>query len=147
MYINGKWIETDQKLKVKNPANGELVQSVSLVGKEETKDAIKAAKSAFRKWAGLTGDQRSAYLSKVVEKLEEKQEVLARRLQKKWEKIFIMHAMKFAVQSVFLNGMPKNHGAYTEMLFQGQLHTKGPPPSNNRLGLLVRLHRGISHYR
>ncbi|MEJ9232457.1 NAD-dependent succinate-semialdehyde dehydrogenase [Peribacillus butanolivorans] len=77
MYINGKWLVTDPILEVKNPANGQLVDKVFLVGKKETKSAIAAAKSALPLWSGLTGEQRGAYLHRVVEKLEQKKEHLA----------------------------------------------------------------------
>ena len=80
MYINGKWLETKRGLEVKNPANGQVVGKVYLVGKEETKRAIEAAKNAFPSWSGLTGEQRGAYLHQVVDKLTEKKEHLARTI-------------------------------------------------------------------
>jgi len=86
MYINGKWVETDQVLDVKNPANGQIVDKVFLVGKEETKQAIEAAKKAFPLWSGLTGEQRGAYLHKVVELLEEKKEHFAQTITKEMGK-------------------------------------------------------------
>ena len=86
MYINGEWLITDQVLEVKNPANGQLVDKVYSVGKEETQRAIEAAKNAFPSWSGLTGEQRGAYLHKVVEKLEEKKEHLAQTITKEMGK-------------------------------------------------------------
>ena len=86
MYINGTWIETEQVLEVKNPANGLVVDKVFLVGKEETKQAIEAAKNAFPLWSGLTGEQRGAYLHKVVELLEEKKEHFAQTITKEMGK-------------------------------------------------------------
>src|SRR6476620_6577247 len=86
MYINGKWIETDRVLEVKNPANGDFVDTVCLVGKEETKHAIEAAKNSFPLWSGLTGEQRGAYLHKVVELLEEKKEHFAQTITKEMGK-------------------------------------------------------------
>lgn len=86
MYINGEWLITDQVLEVKNPANGHLVDKVYLVEKKETQRAIEAAKNAFPSWSGLTGEQRGAYLHKVVEKLEEKKEHLAKTITKEMGK-------------------------------------------------------------
>ena len=77
MYINGNWIKTDNVLEVKNPANAELVGTVSMVGKDETNQAIEAAHKAFPKWAALTGEERGEYLNKVVEKMNEQKEELA----------------------------------------------------------------------
>lgn len=97
MYINGEWLETEEKMAVINPANGEIVQYVSLVGKEETREAIKAAKAAFPAWSGLTGTKRSHYLSKVVEKLEEKKEFLAETITREMGKS--IHHARFEVKS------------------------------------------------
>lgn len=97
MYINGKWMETDSRLEVKNPANGEVVQEVPLVGKEETRTAIQSSKAAFPLWAGLTGEERSAYLFKVVEKLEEKKELFARTITKEMGKS--IHNARYEVNS------------------------------------------------
>ncbi|MBM4763794.1 NAD-dependent succinate-semialdehyde dehydrogenase [Bacillus sp. B15-48] len=86
MYINGEWIKTNQVIEIVNPANGELVGEVSKVGKEETKQAIKAAKEAFLEWSALTGEQRAAYLHKVVAKLKEKKEYLAETITREMGK-------------------------------------------------------------
>ncbi|MGM0904492.1 MAG: aldehyde dehydrogenase family protein [Bacillota bacterium] len=86
MYINGTWLETDKVLEVRNPANGLLVDKVFLVGKEETNQAITAAKKAFPLWSGLTGEQRGAYLHKVVDLLEEKKEHFAQTITKEMGK-------------------------------------------------------------
>lgn len=86
MYINGKWLETNQVLEVKNPANGLCVDKVFLVGKDETKSAIEAAKNAFPLWSQLTGEQRGTYLHKVVEILEERKEHLAQIITKEMGK-------------------------------------------------------------
>ncbi|SEN03456.1 succinate-semialdehyde dehydrogenase / glutarate-semialdehyde dehydrogenase [Mesobacillus persicus] len=86
MYINGEWVITDQVLEVNNPANGQLVDKVYLVGRKETQTAIEAAKNAFPAWSALTGEQRGAYLHKVVEKLNEKKEHLAQTITKEMGK-------------------------------------------------------------
>ncbi|MCH6267530.1 NAD-dependent succinate-semialdehyde dehydrogenase [Neobacillus citreus] len=97
MYINGKWIETERVLKVTNPANGELVDTVYLVGREETERAIEAAKHAFPSWSALTGEQRGAYLHKVVDLLEKKQEQLAQTITKEMGKA--IHNARYEVGS------------------------------------------------
>ena len=86
MYINGAWLETENVLEVINPANGLVVDKVFLVGKEETNEAIEAAKNAFPLWSGLTGEQRGAYLHKVVELLEQKKEHFAQTITKEMGK-------------------------------------------------------------
>ncbi|MEH7416488.1 NAD-dependent succinate-semialdehyde dehydrogenase [Neobacillus drentensis] len=97
MYINGKWIETEHVLEVKNPANGKVVDKVFLVGKEETQRAIEAAKNAFPAWSGLTGEQRAAYLHKIVDILVEKKEHLAQTITKEMGKT--IHNARYEVGS------------------------------------------------
>jgi succinate-semialdehyde dehydrogenase / glutarate-semialdehyde dehydrogenase len=86
MYINGEWITSNERLRVTNPLNGETISEVYTVGEKETKYAIKAAQDAFPLWAGLSGDQRSVYLNKVVDKLIEKKEHLAQTITKEMGK-------------------------------------------------------------
>lgn len=97
MYINGKWIETNHILEVKNPANGQVVDRVFLGGKEETRQAIEAAKSAFPAWSGLTGEKRASYLHKIVELLTEKKEHLAQTITKEMGKT--IHNARYEVGS------------------------------------------------
>ncbi|MDV6377456.1 NAD-dependent succinate-semialdehyde dehydrogenase [Sporosarcina sp. GW1-11] len=97
MYINNEWIDTKETLEIKNPANGEVVDTVGLVGAEETQQAIDAAKAAFPVWSGLTAEDRSAYLMKIVEKLEEKKEHLAEVITKEMGKS--IHNARYEVGS------------------------------------------------
>ncbi|MCM3588383.1 NAD-dependent succinate-semialdehyde dehydrogenase [Mesobacillus maritimus] len=97
MYINGKWVETEKMLEVINPANGEVVKQVCLVGKEETNQAIQAAQKAFPLWSGLTGEQRGNYLHKVVARLEEKKEHFAQTITKEMGKA--IHHARYEVGS------------------------------------------------
>lgn len=97
MYMNGTWLETEQVLEVKNPANGQVVERVFLVGKEETRQAIEAAKKAFPEWSALTGEQRARYLHKVVELLTERKEHLAQTITKEMGKT--IHHARYEVGS------------------------------------------------
>lgn len=97
MYINGKWITSENTLEIINPATGEHVDTVYLVGEAETKQAIEAAKRAFPAWSSLTGDERSQYLSRVVEKLEERKEHLAKIITKEMGKS--IHNARYEVGS------------------------------------------------
>lgn len=86
MYINGEWVKSEKVIEIVNPANGDYVGQVYKVGKEETQKAIDAAKTAFPEWSSLAGEQRAAYLHKVVDKLIEKKEYLAQTITKEMGK-------------------------------------------------------------
>ncbi|MGG7621945.1 NAD-dependent succinate-semialdehyde dehydrogenase [Bacillus coreaensis] len=97
VYINGSFIETDEVLEIRNPANGQLVDKVYLVGKEETQQAIQAAKEAFPSWSSLTGEERGEYLHRVVELLTEKKEHFARTITQEMGKT--IHNARYEVGS------------------------------------------------
>lgn len=97
MYINGQWIKTNNHLDIKNPATGEIVDQVHLVGKKDAEKAIEAAESAFPLWSDLTAEQRAEYLEMVVNKLKEKKEHLARVITKEMGKS--IHNARYEVNS------------------------------------------------
>ncbi|PID05690.1 MULTISPECIES: NAD-dependent succinate-semialdehyde dehydrogenase [unclassified Sporosarcina] len=97
MYINGEWLKTESELEIKNPATGEIVDTVYLVGKTETKRAIDAAKEAFPLWSGLTSEERSNHIHNVVAKLEEKKEHLAQVITREMGKS--IHNARYEVGS------------------------------------------------
>jgi len=80
MYINGEWSKSGKVLEIRNPATGEFVSEVYTVGKIETQQAIQAAKDAFPSWSAHTAEERAEYLHKIVEKLTERKEHLARTI-------------------------------------------------------------------
>lgn len=49
-YINGAWVGGPDRIKVDNPATGEIIGSVPKLGRKETADAIEAAHAAFLLW-------------------------------------------------------------------------------------------------
>lgn len=86
MFVNGEWIKTDRTLEIKSPATSEVVGTLYQVGKEETKHAIESANQAFPLWSGLTAADRSNYLNKIAQRLEEKKETLAQVITKEMGK-------------------------------------------------------------
>ena len=63
-FINGQWCDADkgEGLAVHNPANGELLGHVPLMGAAETRRAIEAAHAAWPAWKKKTAKERSAIL-------------------------------------------------------------------------------------
>lgn len=78
IYINGDWISTSNKeMDVLNPATGDVIEKVSVGGQKETREAIDAAKIAFRTWKDTTGDERSQFLENVADLMRERKNKLA----------------------------------------------------------------------
>src|SRR5579864_4449372 len=82
MYINGEWRNSlsEDSIKVVNPSTEELFAAVPKATKEETKEAVDAAESAQSNWEDLSPLQRSGYLFKIAEFIEQDRERLARVL-------------------------------------------------------------------
>lgn len=64
--VGNRWIEADESTgkAVTNPATGELIGYVPNLGKQETDEAIEAARVAQKDWAAKTAKERSMVLRK-----------------------------------------------------------------------------------
>ncbi len=63
-YINGKWIKSNNKFTVINPATGDIVADVSDMDSKHLDMAIDHAYMAQKNWAAYTGKERSVILRK-----------------------------------------------------------------------------------
>jgi len=72
MFINGDWVNAlgSERYEVKNPANGQVVDSVPLGGLEEGRTAVAAAKEAATEWANTAPDARADLLRKGIENVK-----------------------------------------------------------------------------
>ena len=82
-FVNGRWTESKSTKIVerRNPANtDEVLARIPLSTREETKEAIVAAKTAYPPWRAVTGPARGKILFKATRLMEEQKEELARLL-------------------------------------------------------------------
>jgi len=81
-YVNGRWVDSAsaQILDVVNPATAETIAQVPLSTAAEVKEAIAAAKEAFKEWRETTPLSRARYMFKLKGLMEEHFEELARVL-------------------------------------------------------------------
>ena len=79
-YINGKWVGTKETLDVTDPATGEIIGTVPIMGASETREAIEGAQAAQKEWAARTAKERSTLLRRWFELILEHQEDLAQIL-------------------------------------------------------------------
>ena len=61
-FINNKWVMKGKTFTTENPATGEKLAKVAIAGKAEVDAAVKAARTAQKKWAALDGFERAKYL-------------------------------------------------------------------------------------
>jgi succinate-semialdehyde dehydrogenase/glutarate-semialdehyde dehydrogenase len=73
MFINGEWVDavSGKTYEVKNPANGELVDTVPLGDVSEARAAVDAARAAFKEWANTAPDERAALLRAGIAKVKD----------------------------------------------------------------------------
>ncbi|MFM7139344.1 MAG: aldehyde dehydrogenase family protein, partial [Actinomycetes bacterium] len=67
LFIGGKWIETNNKLDVINPADETLITQVSLSSDKENELAIESAYQAFTTWSKTAPRARAEILRKAFE--------------------------------------------------------------------------------
>jgi malonate-semialdehyde dehydrogenase (acetylating)/methylmalonate-semialdehyde dehydrogenase len=81
-YINGRWVDSisTQLLDVVNPATAETIAMVPLSTAVEVKEAVAAAKEAFKEWRETPPLSRARYMFKLKDLMEEHFEELARIL-------------------------------------------------------------------
>lgn len=73
LFIDGEFRipESDKKFELFNPATTERVASVYEAGAEEVNLAVKAAVQAFDSWSAVGAAERSRWLNRFADKLEE----------------------------------------------------------------------------
>jgi succinate-semialdehyde dehydrogenase/glutarate-semialdehyde dehydrogenase len=78
--IDGAWVSADggRTIAVTNPATGETIASVPLMGGAETKRAIAAAEHAYPLWRAKTAKERAGLLRSWFDLIMANQETLAR---------------------------------------------------------------------
>ncbi|KAF8759695.1 aldehyde dehydrogenase family [Rhizoctonia solani] len=66
-FIAGQWVDAKDsgKIKVTNPATGEVLGTVPELGLEDTKKAIEVADEAFKTWSKTTAKERHDILQKM----------------------------------------------------------------------------------
>ena len=81
-YINGEWVEANSKdtISVNNPATLKEIGTVPKCGKEETKNAIDAANTAWPQWKSTSARERSNILRKWFDLIISNKEELAQMM-------------------------------------------------------------------
>ncbi|MAC47461.1 MAG: succinate-semialdehyde dehydrogenase (NADP(+)) [Oceanospirillum sp.] len=81
-YIDGRWIDSPngEVQEIFNPATGEKIGTVPMLGSDETRQAIDAAEAAQKEWAARTAQDRSSVLRRWFELMVDNADELARIL-------------------------------------------------------------------
>lgn len=82
MLIGGEWVEKDQKLDVRNPFDGSVVDTVPAGDAQDVERAIASACRGFAAMRDMAAHRRSAMLAGAAARLRERQEEFARMLSR-----------------------------------------------------------------
>jgi acyl-CoA reductase-like NAD-dependent aldehyde dehydrogenase len=80
LHIGGEWTDASggERLRVLNPASGELLTETAAAGAPDIDRAVKAARTALEgEWRGLTAPARARLLWRIADAIEARRDVLA----------------------------------------------------------------------
>src|SRR5687768_8084555 len=77
-YLNGQWIGGAETIEVVNPATGETTARVAAVTREQVRQALTDAQTAFEPWRALPAKARADYLLAIASELARRTEEIAR---------------------------------------------------------------------
>ena len=80
VYLNGKWVATDEEIAVVNPATGETFARVAAVRREHVRAALEGARDAQSQWRAMTAKERGAALHRVADELMKRADEIARTI-------------------------------------------------------------------
>ncbi|SFJ54767.1 succinate-semialdehyde dehydrogenase / glutarate-semialdehyde dehydrogenase [Halobacillus dabanensis] len=82
IFIDGENVQTEKSFDVYNPINQEWLASVPDAGKKEAKRAVEAAHQAYNQWKHTTANERSAFLNRWFQLIEDHTDELAETMTK-----------------------------------------------------------------
>ena len=83
-WVNGEWMDAEggRTTEIRNPATGEVVDTVPRCSAKDTQKAIDAAAAAFPAWSATSAEERGRILLKAAEVVKAKMKDLAPWLTK-----------------------------------------------------------------
>src|SRR5690625_5071394 len=79
-FIDGKWVDANERTDVVNPATGGVVTEVPLSDASTVNDAVSSAKKAQKEWALVPAPQRAEELYNVGQVMKERKEEISKLL-------------------------------------------------------------------
>src|SRR5262245_7340473 len=87
MFIAGSWIDKPDKVEVRNPFDGSVIDSVPKADEEDVRRAIDAAGEGAATMRRLSGYDRAAILKKAADLMQKRSEELGRLISTEEGKI------------------------------------------------------------
>jgi succinate-semialdehyde dehydrogenase/glutarate-semialdehyde dehydrogenase len=137
MYINGESVDsiTGQTYEVRNPANGDVVDTAPKGNEEDVRKAVDAAEAAFGEWSRTSAEERANLLFKAAELIEAERKSLSELLTREQGKPFQEAGTEI---EHFLHGIDFYAGLASKV--RG---AQVPLPAKNAYGMVVRKPLGV----
>jgi succinate-semialdehyde dehydrogenase / glutarate-semialdehyde dehydrogenase len=137
MFIAGESADsvTGETSEVRNPASGEVVETVPRGNAEDVRRAIEAAEAAFDEWAHTSAEERAHFLFKAVELVEGEKKSLSELLTREQGKPFQEAGTEI---EHFLHGLIFYAGLASKV--RG---AQVPLPAKNAYGMVIRKPIGV----
>jgi succinate-semialdehyde dehydrogenase / glutarate-semialdehyde dehydrogenase len=78
LYLNGKWVGSDEAITVMNPATEETIAEVASVGRDVVRKTLDDAQAAFKGWRELPARTRGDYLLAAAGEMQRRSDEIAR---------------------------------------------------------------------
>jgi succinate-semialdehyde dehydrogenase/glutarate-semialdehyde dehydrogenase len=136
-FIAGEQVDSSSgaTYEVRNPANGELVDTAPKCGVEETRKAVDAAAAAFEEWSRTPAEERARFLMKSIDLIEGERGKLSEMLTHEQGKPLQEASTEL---EHFLHGLDFYAGLASKV--RG---SQVPLPARNAYGLVVRKPIGV----
>ncbi len=137
MFINGEVVDsiTGQSYEVRNPANGDVVDTVPKGNEEDVRKAVDAAEAAFGEWSRTSAEERANILFKAAELVESERKSLSELLTREQGKPFQEAGTEI---EHFLHGIDFYAGLASKV--RG---AQVPLPAKNAYGMVIRKPLGV----
>ncbi len=136
-WVNGEWMEAEggRVTEIRNPATGEVVDTVPRCSAKDTQRAIEAAAAAFPAWSATSAEERGRILLKAAEMVKAKMKELAPWLTKEQGKPLRDSELELGH---FLHGLEYYAGLVSKV--RGDFV---PLPGKNMHGMVMRRPLGV----
>ena len=137
MFIAGESVDsiTGETYEVRNPANGEAVDTAPKGNADDARKAIDAAEAAFDEWSRTSAEERAKILAKTIELVEAERKSLSELLTREQGKPF---QESYTEIEHFLHGVDFYAGLASKV--RG---AQVPLPAKNAYGLVIRKPLGV----
>lgn len=139
MFLAGCWQERSEKIEVRNPYDGHVIDTMPKASLDDVESALKAASEGTQTMRRLSGFERHRILKRAAELVEEKTEDLARTITLEEGKILV--ESRFEVSRAAETLMVSAEEA--KRISGEMIPLGGAPGAGNRLGFTLRVPCGV----